>query len=307
MQTKYLDDAKRGQFKADLHRFLESQLNEALKFESLFIVGNVADRCGEIVAELVVEEQGKRLTATNAAKQVQSAWYLGYFCGEVELEGLRADAKEITERKLRNLAKEWRKCWENVCDADEKLAKLPKWDEHRREANKALDEATERYQSARTALLKFIGPKSEQFEPGNNYVDIWRRECNDYEAERAKRVKSEGRGRGVLPNGDAIRNNRDLKGLTQEELAREVSLNPRTVRRMESMESVQKIDWKSILRVAEFFGVEPESLVRDAPGGGGGGKPDSRGGSQMLACSVLDLIMTVFVPGPRKALSPARG
>ena len=284
LQT-HQDDASKERFRTDLPGFLERKLEEALEFESLYIVGKVGDRCGEIVAELLLKEKHRRMIrAADAAKQVRCAWYACYFCGEVNLKKLRDNAGEVTggESKLSEMAKKWRASWEAVGSAEEELTALPRWDERRQGAHEHLEKATKEYQSARTALLEFMGPREKPFDPykagdkENNYVADWKAACETFNTEQAKKLNA--KGRSVAPDAGAIKAARSGKKMTQEDLATGTELSLRTIRRMEGKKEV-RIDKESIRRVATCLGVDVESLVKDASGGGSGA-----GGTRMLAC-----------------------
>ena len=180
-----MPSTKKGLFTEDVSEFFGREQEKALKFKSLFVVGGVAKQCGKEVTKLVIQEKKRqKVSEDDVSKQIQSHWFNHYFCGEIDMEKLKTDAKQITETKLRNLFNAWRDC---VKCRDDAKRNTEMWKD--KEENESFDEAVEslgiaqkNYRNARTALLEVIAPKKKKSESGNDkrpmfdpnldYVDI---------------------------------------------------------------------------------------------------------------------------------------
>ena len=291
LQDRYLDDARRNRFETDLVSFFERQHKRALQFESLFIVGQVAHLCGEAVAPLVSEETGKTTTAAQCRKQIQALWYLEYFCGEIRSKELKSEAEKKTSSELRVRTDAWQKGWQKVCDLEKRLAKMPKHHKNYLKDHQLLGAATADYQKARAALVQFVAPKGKTFKPDEKYHERWKRACEDYQAEQKKRAKSQGRG--VLPNGDEVRNRRNELDLSQADFGKMVDLSTRTVNRVES--GGRRVDLNTMTRIADFFGVELESLIISDTSSGAGGGPEAAALSILaVAGPVINELVTII-------------
>ena len=291
LQERYLDDARRKRFETDLVSFFERQHKRALQFETLFIVGQVAQLCGEAVAPLVSEETGKTTTAAQCAKQIQAQWYLRYFSGEIQSKELKSDAEKKTNSELRVRTDAWQKGWQKVCDLEKRLAKMPKYHKNYLKDHKLLGVATEDYQNARAALVEFVAPKGKIFKPGEKYDERWKRACEDYRTEQKKKAKSQGRG--VLPNGDEVRNKRNDLDLSQAAFSKMVNLSTRTVNRVET--GGRRVDLNTMTRIADFFGVELETLIISDTGSGAGGGPEAAALSILaVAGPVINELVTII-------------
>ena len=257
LSSRYKADAKSASFHSDLPSFLENQSKQAQQFESLFIVGRVAKVCREAVAELMLAEEGRKQRLDSCAKQIQAQWYLKYFCGEIDKDGIKAAAKDITESEARRLTDKWRDAWQEASRLEKKLAETPKHDDDHADHIESFTAAADRYRDARTKLLKFIAPKGQAFEPGHSYANDWKLECAAYNAQQQKKSQSDGRG--VLPNGPEVKRRRKAIKMNQTDFATEVKLSNRTVRRVEA--GGLRVDLKTIERIAKFFDVEPVRLI----------------------------------------------
>ena len=296
LHGRYLEDAKRGLFETDLVSFFERQHKRALQFESLFIVGRVAQLCGEAVAPLVSEELGKTTTAAQCAKQIQAQWYLGYFCGEIRTKELKSDAQTKTMSELRGRADAWQTGWQKVCKLEKRLANTPKHDKSYLRDHRLLGAATERYQSAREELVVFVAPKGKRFNPGEKYDEHWKRACEKYQVEQKRKAKSQGRG--VMPDGGEVRNRRKQLDLSQAAFGKLVKLSTRTVNRVES--GGRRVDLNTMTRIADYFGVELESLILSDTDSGAGAGPEAAALSILAVAGPLASELITILQHPLK-------
>ena len=249
------DNAKIGKFDINPLLFVDTWREKLLQYEPLIIVGEITTLCGENAGVKKLIEEESTVRNVDVRMQLQSLWFSKHLRGEINPESikkLKNDAKKITEKELNSGVVILSKCKDEYEAAREALVNTKV--QFAKQIEPKFNEAADSYRRARKDLLRFISPEGKMFDPGTDYVSDWKKECKLYTDNC----------RGVVPNGEFVREKRKERKLTQEQLAKELKLSIRTIGRMEQGD---QMELDSIVRIAKFFKIDPKDLIKNDGGG----------------------------------------